>query len=96
MTEISITSPVIVVTLRGPGSRGGTLKDPVIVTIDGSKFLSGTSLAGEGHWSQGQRMHIALDEIAMMVEFDSEDAHRARGRRARQTAYGIRHLFRRG
>lgn len=96
MTEMTLQSPVVVVTLRGPGYRGGTLKNPVVMTIEGHRFLSGTSLSARGHWSHGQRMHVALEEIAMMVEFESEEAHAAKCARARRAAYGIRRLFRRG
>ena len=93
MVEMSIKSPVVVVTLRGAGNHGGTLKDPVATTINGRQFLSGTSLSGEGYWSHGQRMHIALDEIAMIVEFESEVARNAGRRRARRGSFGIRRLF---
>lgn len=91
MTELTLQSPVVVVTLRGPSHRGGTLKDPVVVTIEGRKFLSGISQSAKGNWSHGRRMHVALDEIAMLVEFESEEAHRRAGR----AAHGIRRFFRR-
>lgn len=95
MAELTLQCTIVVVTLRGPGYRGGTLKDPVVMTIDGRKYLSGTSSSGKGHWSHGQRMHMALDEIASMVEFESEEAHAAKCSGARRAAHGIRRIFRR-
>ena len=90
MTELTLQSPVVALTLRGPNRSGGALKDAVVMTIEGRRFLSGVSLS-TGNWTYGRRMHVALDEIAMMVEFDSEAAYAAM--RARRGSNVIRRLF---
>ncbi len=89
VSEISINAQIVIVGVRGPTNRGGTLKNPQITSIDGKKFLTGISQQGRGHWSDGQLMHVALDEISMITEFATEAEHEAKCKWARRRSRGF-------
>jgi hypothetical protein len=92
--ELSLQSTVVVITLRGPRYYGGVLKDYSVTTLAGRSYLTGTAISREGHWAAGRRMHLACDEIATIVEFESEEAWRDGGYTRRQADAGlIRRLF---
>ena len=93
MAELNLESSVVVVTLRGSVGRGGTLKDPAFTTIGGRAFLSGVSISDPRNWTHGQRMHFACDEILQLVEFESEEAHRANRERHAKKHGLLRRMF---
>ena len=89
MVDQSIVAPILVISLRGPGNRGGTLKVPRFTMIEGRRFISGICQNGSGHWSDGQPMHIAIDEVATIVEYASESEHEAKCKWARRKSRGL-------
>lgn len=94
MTELNLAAGIVVVNLRGPGNHGGVIRNPEIVSIDGCKFLTGIAHDARHSWSDGQRIHVALDEVGMMVEYKNVEEHEAKCKWARRKANVIRRIFR--
>jgi hypothetical protein len=79
MSEAKIEGAVVCVYIRARhGEKKGwmpTLADPELVNLGGRMFIAGTAITSAGHWAQGRRSHVAVDEIAMITEFDSREAY---------------------
>lgn len=69
---------IVVISCKSDASTGACLKDVVQRTLGRQTFLVGLAV-DSGHpedWTKGRRVWIAVDDIAMIVEFPSlEEYH---------------------
>jgi hypothetical protein len=87
MREIALQGAILVVNMHG--KHGGVLKAPEVVTIGGRPFLTGIASYSQGNWANGQAMHLALDQVESIVEFQSEAEHLAKCKSVHRRPGGI-------
>ena len=78
MPEATIEAAVVIVYTKPWGEEKParpTLAKPELVNLGGRMFVVGTLITSPGHWAEGRRTYIAVDEIVTMIEFDSEEAY---------------------
>jgi hypothetical protein len=71
--------PVVVVSSKSDSETAAFLQDPTIQKIGDRSFLVGMSVYGgdAADWQKGHKTWVALDDIAMIVEYESADALKA-------------------
>lgn len=61
---------------------GIAVSDPEVVEKEGRKFVAGISPEGLNDWVSGLRISVAYDQIAHLIEFDSEEEFLERSEQA--------------
>jgi hypothetical protein len=61
---------------------GIAVGDPQVVEMEGRKFVAGISPECLNDWASGLRISVALDQIAHLIEFDSEEEFMERSEQA--------------
>jgi hypothetical protein len=76
---------VVLIYLANPPEEfagGIAVGDPQVVELEGRKFVAGKSPEGLNDWVSGLRISVAFDQIAHLIEFDSEEEFMERSEQA--------------
>ena len=75
-SSLEIKGSVILVYHKSDPERGAVLEKPELKTIGESGFIVGTGVeyGGPRNWTAGQRIWVALDDIAFMAEYKDAEA----------------------
>jgi len=75
---------VIVVYCKSDADRGAVLEKPELKKIGERSFLVGTGMdyGGPKNWTAGQRMWLAVDDVAFIAEFKDAETFKKSGKGA--------------
>jgi hypothetical protein len=63
-------------------SGGIAISDPQIIEMQGRRFVVGISPECLNDWVSGLRTSVAFDQVAQLIEFDSEEEFMERSEQA--------------
>jgi hypothetical protein len=81
-SSLEFRGDVIVVYFKSDPERGAVLVKPELKRIGESSFLVGNGMdyGGPENWTAGQRLWLALDDIAFMAEFKDTESFKKSGK----------------